>query len=99
MLRNTHKARCFLWRQNIPEVNYSPTRNSGRGGVSLEEVPRSRQWKRDIILGTRNVRSLYRAGSLTAVARELELAQNRDRWRALVSTVMNLRVPKMREIS
>ena len=29
----------------------------------------------------------------------MELAQDRDRWRALESTVMNLGVPKMRGIS
>jgi len=29
----------------------------------------------------------------------MELAQDRDRWRVLVSTVMNLGVPKMRGIS
>jgi exonuclease III len=34
-------------------------------------ISRSRQKKRDILVGTCNVRSLYRAGALTAVARKL----------------------------
>ena len=70
MLRNAHKTSCLLWRQNNPEVNYSPTQISG-GGVFLEGASRSRQRKRDILLGTWNVRSLYRAGSLMAAASEL----------------------------
>jgi hypothetical protein len=35
-------ARCFVWRQNNPEVNYSLTRISGVGEVSLEEISRCR---------------------------------------------------------
>ena len=42
-----------------------------RGGVFLEEASRNRKRKRDVLLGTWNVRSLYRAGSLTVAAREL----------------------------
>jgi len=41
----------------------------GGGGVFLDGVSRSR--KRDILLGAWNVRSLYRASSLTAATREL----------------------------
>jgi hypothetical protein len=40
-------------------------------GVFLEEVSRSRKRNRDILLGTWNVRSLYKAGSLMAAARKL----------------------------
>ena len=58
----THKVRCFLWRQNSPEVNYSTTRISG-GGVFLEEVSRSRKRNRDILLGTWNVRNRVTYGS------------------------------------
>ena len=41
------------------------------GGVFLEEVSCSRKRNRDILLGTWNVRSLYRAGALMAAAKEL----------------------------
>jgi len=72
--------------------------------VFLEVALRSRRRKRDIVFGTWNVRSLYRAGSLLQEVRGgcedwMELAQYRNRWRALVSTVMNLRVPNKWGIS
>ena len=44
-----------------------------RGGVFLEEVSRSRKRNRGILLGTRNVRSLYRAGALMTADRELAI--------------------------
>jgi hypothetical protein len=42
-----------------------------RGGVFLEEVSCSCKRNRDILLGTWNVRSLCRAGSIMAAASEL----------------------------
>jgi len=63
-----------------------------RGGVFLEEAPRGRQRKRDIVLG-----DLQEVGG--GCGDWMELAQDRDRWRVLLSSVMNLRVPKMRGIS
>ena len=42
-----------------------------RGGAFLEEASRIRQRKRDIMVGTWNVRSLYRAGLLKVAAREI----------------------------
>jgi len=70
MLRNTHKSRCFFSRQNDPEVHSSLPRISGEG-VFLEQVSHSRQRKMDILIGTWNVMSLYRAGSLMGMARTL----------------------------
>jgi len=62
-----------------------------RGGVFLGEASRSIQ--REMKIGTWNIRSLYRAGSLMAAAIDWTgLGQDRDRWRTLVSAVMNLRV-------
>jgi hypothetical protein len=41
--RDTH-ARCFLWRQNNPEVNYTTILISGGGGVFLGEISSSRHY-------------------------------------------------------
>jgi hypothetical protein len=71
-----------------------------RGGVFQEEVSRSHKRNRDILLGTWNVRSLWEDNikmDLQEVGggREewLEFGQDRERWRALVDTVRNFRVP------
>ena len=50
-----------------------------------------RRWEDNIMMDLQEVRG--------GCEDWMELAQDRDRWRALVSTVMNLRVPKMRGIS
>ena len=50
-----------------------------------------RRWKDNIKMDLQEVRGGCRDW--------MELAQDRDRWRALVSTVRNLGVPKMRGIS
>ena len=50
-----------------------------------------RRWEDDIKMDLQDVGGSYEDW--------MELAQDRDRWRALVSTVMNLGVPKMRGIS
>jgi len=56
-----------------------------------------KQRKRDVTFGMWNVRSLYRAGSLkwdVGMGTGSGLAQDRYNWQALVTVVMNLRVPK-----
>ena len=50
-----------------------------------------RRWEDNIKMGLQEVRGV--CGDC------LKLAQDRNRWRAFVSTVMNLRVPKKRGIS
>ena len=58
----------------------------------LEEVSRSRKRNRDILLGTCNVKmDLQEVGG--GRGDWMELAQDRDRWRALVGTMKDFRVP------
>jgi hypothetical protein len=97
MLRITHKLRCFLWRQNNPEVNYSPTRvrmgeDRGAhrvlvgkpGGKRPLGRPRPR-WEVNIKMDLEEVGG--------GRGDWMELAQDRDRWRALAGTVRDFRVP------
>jgi hypothetical protein len=48
----------------------------------------------DMTLGTWNVRSLYLLEIGWGDVDWIALAQARDKWRALMNAVMNLRVPK-----
>jgi len=67
--------------KNNPEVNYSPTQPEGRRPLGR---PRHR-WVDNIRMDLQEVGCGYMDW--------IGLAQGRDRWRTLVSAVMNLRVP------
>jgi hypothetical protein len=67
-------ARCFLWRQNSPEVNYSPNRISG-GGVFLEERSCRHYDQKEhhsYKTGTWNVRTLNQGGKLENLKTEMQ---------------------------
>jgi hypothetical protein len=59
---------------------------------SLDKRPERE--KMDMTFGLWNVRSLYRGVEVGwGDVDWIDLAQDRDRWRALVNSVLNLRVP------
>ena len=69
--------------------NYGMFLSGKPGGNRPLGRPR-RRWEDNIKM---DLREVGRGGDW------MELAQDRDRWRALLGTVRNLRVPKMRGIS
>ena len=93
----------MLWKQNNPVVNYSPTRKFSGHVVRLGEergvyrvlvekpegrkpLERTRRrWVDNIRMDLQEVGCGYMDW--------IGLAQDRDRWRTLVSALMNLRVP------
>jgi hypothetical protein len=64
MLRNTYTYEMLPLETKFQSGGKLLHHSDLRGGVPLGEVSRYRKGKRDILVGTWNVRSLYRAGSL-----------------------------------
>jgi len=88
------KSRRMRWAGHV--VRMGEGRGMYRVLVRKPEGKRSlgrprRRWEDNIMMDLQEVRG--------GCEDWMELAQDRDRWRALVSTVMNFRVPKMRGIS
>jgi len=88
------KSRRMRWAGNVAPMGEG--RGLHRVLVGKPEGKRPmgrprRRWKDNIKLDLQEVGG--------ACGDWMELAEDRDRWRALVSKVMNFRVPKMRGIS
>ena len=99
MFSNIHMARCFLWRQNNPEVNYSPTRISG-GGVFLEEAPRSRQQMGDMAAESKSYIIATQGQALPTKYIASEILQTEtDSKCALCSPMRQKRPPYFRMLS
>jgi hypothetical protein len=82
------KSRRMLWAQHVARMG--ETRNAYRILVGKQQGKRPlgrqrRRWVHNIIM---DLREMGRDGMDW-----IELAQDREQWRTLINTVMNLRVP------